>query len=110
MRGTHIKSEIQTNKKNSIKFAQVLRRLAAFEDLKPNKTKVTISENEIIEGKKNSFTGPSIFKNYSEDSTEQNMTKITRVNTIENLNIKIILSPFIEPVDYPDSSELSGEE
>ena len=110
MRGTHIKSEIQTNKKNSIKFAQVLRRLAAFEDLKPNKTKVTIFENEIIEEKINIFTEPSMFKNYSEDSTEQNTTENSSLNTIEDLNIKIILSPFIEPVDYPDSSDLSGEE
>ena len=110
MNDNHIKSEIQTNKKSSRKFSLVLRRLANFEDLKPNKTNVTIYENKIFEERKNTFTEPSVFKKYSENSTKQNMTEKTSVNAIENSNLEIILSPFIEPVDYPESSDLSGEE
>ena len=111
MNTTYIKSEIETNKKNYRKFAKSLRRLSTLEDLKSNKIKVTIiSENEIIEEKKNFFTEPSAFKNYSEDSTEQSMNESESVNSFENPNLEIILSPFIEQADYPDSSDLSGEE
>ena len=110
MSDAYIKSETQISKKKSKKFAQVLRRLATFEDLKPNKTKVTITKNKIFEERKNTFTEPSVFKKYSENSTKQNMTEKTSVNAIENSNLEIILSPFIEPVDYPESSDLSGEE
>ena len=111
MSTTYIKSEIETNKKNSRKFAKVLRRLSILEDLKSNKIMVTIiSENEIIEEKKNFFTEPSISKNYFEDSTEQSITESASVNSFENSNLEIILSPFIEPADNPDSSDLSGEE
>ena len=110
MNDIYIKSETQISKKKSKKFAQVLRRLATFEDLKPNKTKITITKIKIFEERKNTFTEPSMFKKYSEDSTEQNLSEKTSVNIFENSNIKIILNPFIEPVDYPESSDLSGEE
>ena len=107
----HIKSKIQMSQKNSKKFTGILRRLAQSENLLNNKLKVIISEGEIIEENNHIFIIPSKFKEYSENSVDQNSTEKASEKTIENSNIKEnILNPHIETVDYPDSSDLSEDE
>ena len=107
----HIKSKIQMNQKHSRKFTGILRRLAQSENLLNNKLKVIISEGEIIEENNHIFIIPSKFKEYSENSVDQNSTEKASEKTIENSNIKEnFLSPHIEKMDYPDSSDFSEDE
>ena len=107
-------SEIQIrskiNQKNFKKFAGILRRLAQSENLLTNIIKVTISEGEIIEEKKQILIAPLKFKSYSNLSVEQISTDKT-INTIKNSNVdKNNFSPLVEKVDYPDSSDFSDDE
>ena len=105
-----INSKIQMNKKNPKEFVRVLRHLSQSDNLKNNKIKITISQDEIIEEKNKVYFAPSIFKN-TEYSTNHNSTKKSSVNKIENSNIEKNLSPHnAETEDYPDSSDFSDDE
>ena len=101
-------TKCKMNQKNSKKFVEILRHLAYSENLITNKIKVTVYKGETIEEKNRILIASSIFKSYSDH--EQN-SKEKSINTIKNSNIeKIILNPYVESVNYPDSSDFSDDE
>ena len=106
-----VKSEIQISQKSYMKFTRILRRLEQSENLINNKIKVIACEGEIIEEHSHIFIEPPRFKEYSENFFDQISNEKTSISSIENLNVEEeISSRLIETDEYPDSSDLSGDE
>ena len=98
--------------KNERKYIDLLRKLAKSDTSIYNKFKVTVYEDEFIEGKENNFIAPSTFLSCPESLINQNSNQISTENTIENYNeqTEIYNKNEIQTLDYPDSSDFSDDE
>ena len=103
---------LDNENKKERKYFDILRGLIKSDSSIIKKLKVTVSKGEFNEGTQYILIGPSMLINSHEYLINQNSSKISSENIIENSNeqIKNINKNESHILDYPDSSDLSDNE